>query len=136
MQIRRFCLHREMTLATSEGPFLLHRTPLLSTTRTVLAPCDLMSANAWVCWGYQLWGWLTPRMMNSWPLASYRRPFLTWSPVAAFAGCVRAKTDASSARTVAAATARRFLMVFLIQDSAGRQGCTRVDYAAPLAFPS
>ena len=43
-QISWFCLHSATTLATSVAPFAVHRPPL-STTRTVLAPSALMSAN-------------------------------------------------------------------------------------------
>src|SRR3954470_3458893 len=94
-----FALHSEMTFATSlDGP---QRLPEPSTTRTVLAPRALMSANAWVLPVYHTCGWLTPRMMNCWPLASTMLRPLTWRPTAADASWAYTTNDAATTASAA-----------------------------------
>lgn len=78
-----FALHWSMRDETSEVLVFVHWSPLLSTRRMVLAPLAAMSAMELVSSGYQVYAWLTPRITNSFPLASYTRPLLTWMPVAA-----------------------------------------------------
>src|ERR1041384_1585435 len=75
-----------MTLLTSLADVGPQRWPLPSTTRTVLAPKDLMLANELVWVGYQTCGWLTPRMTNAVPFASVIRVPLTRRPPASVRG--------------------------------------------------
>ena len=71
-----FALHKEITLPTSDRDVVPYR-PLLSMTRTELAPAALISAKALVLSGYTECMWLTPRSTKSFPLASTSRPLFT-----------------------------------------------------------
>src|SRR4051794_12694622 len=99
-QMSRFCLHIEMTFDTSLAPTLLS-----STTRRVLAPSFLMSANDWFWFLCQAYGWLTPRMTKLFPLASTMFLPLTWRPTTLCAD--RAACAACADRAACAACADR-----------------------------
>src|SRR5690349_11413373 len=100
-----------MTLGMSvDGP---HRLPLPSTTRTVLAPRALTLANELVWLVYHTCGWLTPRMMNVWPLASTMLRPLMCRPTAADAGWAYTRAEAAAAASAAPTMASLRFMSYL-----------------------
>src|SRR5690606_19027934 len=101
-----------MTFATSLGLLRVQRSPLESTTRTVLAPSDLMSANALVRVVNQVCGWLTPRITKSLPLASRMRPPLTRMPTAAEADGVKTTKEPAKATEAAIAVLSLTFMTY------------------------
>ncbi len=116
-----FCLQSETTFATSAAPLAVHRPPL-STTLTVFAPSDLMSANEPVWVAYQVCAWLVPRMTNALPFASRIRVPLTWRPVAAWAG----GTERRNGNRSAASSANLVRMTYLGWGVPGRaEGSSR-----------
>src|SRR3954466_8862226 len=106
-----------MTFETSLAGVGPHRWPLPSTTRTVLAPNDLMFANDVFWVGYQTYAWFTPRITKVAPLpsttlvpstcrpaetapgraatsAGYQRAAIFWMPVVLF-GCTPSPVSAA-----------------------------------------